>query len=51
MSPKDIYYFCIAFAMMAGVLIASVLKLDIDQEPNGRISFNFKSSNFFLHRK
>jgi hypothetical protein len=50
---KDIYYYLIAFAMMAGVLIAYVLNLDIDQGSNGRISVSFGSSNLFikLHQK
>jgi hypothetical protein len=38
MGLKDIYYYFIAFAMMAAAMIAYVLKLDIDQGPNGRIS-------------
>jgi hypothetical protein len=37
MGLKYIYYYFIAFAMMAGVMIAYVLKPDIDQGPNGRI--------------
>jgi hypothetical protein len=37
MGLRDIYYYFIAFAMMAGVIIAHLLNLDIDQKPNGRI--------------
>lgn len=37
MTLRDIYYYFVAFAIMAGVLIADLLNLDIDQKPNGRI--------------
>lgn len=36
MGLRDIYYYFIAFAMMAGVLIADLLNLDIDQKSNGK---------------
>jgi hypothetical protein len=41
MGLRDIYYYFIAFAMMAGVIIAYLLNLDIDQKPNGRICVRF----------
>lgn len=45
MGLRDIYYYSIAFAMMAGVIIAYLLNLDIDQKPNGRICVRFGTSN------
>jgi len=45
MGLRDIYYYSIAFAMMAGVIIAYLLNLDIDQKPNGRISIRFGTLN------
>lgn len=53
MGLKDIYYYFIAFAMMAGVLIAYALNLDIDQGSHGRISIRLGPSNFLfkLHEK
>ena len=47
MGLRDIYYSFIAFAMMAGVIIAYFLNLDIDQKPNGRICVRFGSSDGF----
>ena len=43
MGLRDIYYYSIAFAMIAGVLIASLLHLNIDQKANGRIYIGFGS--------
>ena len=43
MSLSDIYYYFIAFSMMAGVKIASALHLNIDQKPNERIYIGFGS--------
>ena len=40
MTLRDIYYYFVALAMMAGVRIADLLNLDIDQKPNGRISIS-----------
>jgi len=53
MGLRDIYYYSIAFAMMAGVIVAYFLNLDIDQKPNGRICVRFGASDGFskLHRK
>ncbi|MDW5549200.1 hypothetical protein [Methanosarcina sp.] len=45
MGLRDIYYYSIAFAMMAGVIIAYLLNLDIDQKPNGRICVRFRTSD------
>jgi hypothetical protein len=45
MSLSDIYYYFIAFSMMAGVKIASALHLNIDQKPNERIYIGFGSPN------
>jgi len=39
MALCDIYYYFVALAMIAGVIIAYVLRLDIDQGPHGRIRF------------
>lgn len=44
MGLRDIYYYSIVFAMMAGVVVAYFLNLDIDQKPNGRICVRFGSS-------
>jgi hypothetical protein len=41
MGLRDIYYYSIAFAMMAGVIVSYLLNLDIDQKPNGRICVRF----------
>lgn len=46
MSFRAIYYYSIAFAMIADVLIASLLHLNIDQKANGRIYIGFGSPNF-----
>mgnify|MGYP000975255992 CR=1 FL=1 len=35
MGLRDIYYYFVAFTMMAGVIIAYLLNLDIDQKPMG----------------
>ena len=45
MGLSDIYYYFIAFAMMAGVIIAYLLNLDIDQKPNGRICVRFGNAD------
>ena len=45
MGLRDIYYYSIAFAMMAGVIVAYFLNLDIDQKPNGKICVRFGSSD------
>lgn len=45
MTLRDIYYYFVSFAMMAGVLIADLLNLDIDQKQNGRICIRFGSSD------
>jgi hypothetical protein len=42
---SDIYYYFIAFAMMAGVIIAYLLNLDTDQKPNGIIYVRFGTSD------
>lgn len=41
MGLRDVYYYFIAFAMMAGVIVAYLLNLDIDQKSNGRICIRF----------
>lgn len=46
MTLSDIYYYFIARAMMAGVQIADLFNLNIDQNPNGRISISFGASDF-----
>jgi len=51
MGLRDIYYYSIAFAMMAGVLIADMLNLNIDQKPNGRICVKFGSSDSLFKSK
>ncbi len=51
MELRDIYYYSIAFAMMAGVLIADMFGLDIDQKPNGRICVRFGSSDSLFKPK
>ena len=51
MALRDVYYYFIAFAMMAGVLIANLLNLDIDQKPNGSISISFGSSKFLYNKE
>lgn len=48
MTLSNIYYYIIALAMMASVLIAHLLNLNIDQKPNGRISISFRSSDFLM---
>jgi len=45
MGLRDIYYYFIAFAMMAGVIIAYLLNLNIDQKPNGRICVRFGTAD------
>lgn len=51
MGLLDIYCYSIAFAMMAGVIIAYLLNLDIDQKSDGRICVRFRSSASFLSLK
>ena len=46
MALSDIYYYFVARAMMAGVQIADLFNLNIDQNPNGRISISFGASDF-----
>jgi len=48
MSLRDIYYYFIAFAMMACVLIADLLNLDIDLKPNGKIFVRFGIADSLL---
>ncbi|MDW5549211.1 hypothetical protein [Methanosarcina sp.] len=51
MGLRDVYYYSIAFAMMAGVIIAYLLNLDIDQKPNGRICVRSGFSDNFSKAK
>jgi len=46
-----IYYYSIAFAMMAGVIVAYLLNLDIDQKSNGRICVKFRTTDGFSKLK
>lgn len=45
MGLRDVYYYFIAFAMMAGVLIADMLNLDIDQKSDGKICMKFRTAD------
>ena len=53
MKLSDIFYYFIAFSMMAGVQIALLLDINLDQKPNGGISISFGPSYFFskAHRE
>lgn len=52
MGLRAIYYYFIVFAMMAGVIVAYFLNLDIDQKPDGRICVRFGSSDgLFMYKK
>lgn len=42
---RGIYYYFVGIAMMVGVLIASALNLDIDQNSEGRIKISFQPSD------
>ena len=45
MDLKGIYYYFVGIAMMVGVLIASALNLEIDQNSEERICVRFRSSD------
>jgi len=45
MDLRDIYYYFIAFAMMAGVIISYLLNLDIDQKPHGEFVSGLEHSS------
>jgi hypothetical protein len=45
MNLSEIYYYCVSIAMIAGVQIASVFNLNIDQNSDERLSIKFQSSD------